>query len=145
MIETDFSKLENLIKDFSKELYKYPSEVNKFMQQEVSATAKAVEKQEDARWKVAQRDHSSESWWMPFRKGRYKKSSERNGIKSWWVLKNKVWYERLINDGHRIVRGGKVVGYVHPNNFIDRGVKNYEPTMLNHFENFAGRILNAKS
>lgn len=145
MIEADFSKLENLIKDFSKELYKYPSEVNKFMSSEATATAKSVERQENPEWAKAVRDHSKESWWMPFRKGRYKKSSERDGIKSWWIIKNKVWYERLVNEGHNIVRGKKVVGYVHPTNFIDKGVKSHEETMYNHFEKFVGRFLDAKN
>ena len=142
MIEADFSSLDNLMKDFSKVMYKYPHDVNKFMQKEVNKTGKAIEKYEKPEYKVQQNKNTKN--WIPFAKGRYKKSSERDGIKSWWILKNKVWYERLVNAGHKIKRNGKVVGVVHPTNFIEKGVKSYEPTLFQHFENFVRGILNAK-
>ena len=140
MIEADMSSLNNLMKDFSKVMYKYPVEINKFMNSEATKTQKAIEKKELPQYKVQQ--NKSMKDWIPFKKGRYKKYSERDGLRSWYILKNKVWYERLVNAGHKIKRDGKVVGVVHPTNFIEKGVKGYEPTLFQHFESLIRSILN---
>ena len=132
MIEFDMTSLEKTMKDFSKVGYLFPEEVNKFMAKEAGNMQKEITKSEPASYKVKQNKNAKN--WMPFRKGRYKKSSERDGIKSWWIIKNKVWYERLVEEGHRILRGKRVVGYSHPKNFIKKATKGYEPTLFTHFE-----------
>ena len=139
MIEVDLSDLEKLAEDFSKIAYMYPKEVNSFMSRQASGTAKEIEKQEKPQWKT--QTHMNAKNWMPFSKGRYKKSSERDGIKSWWIIKNKVWYERLVNLGHKIVRNKKVVGVVHPTNFIEKGAKNYEQKLFRNFEKLVRRLM----
>lgn len=126
------TSLENTMKDFSKVGYLFPEEVNKFMQNEASAMQKAIKNAEPPSYKVQQNKNAKN--WMPFSKGRYKKFSIRDGIKSWWILKNKVWYERLVEEGHKIIRNKKVVGYAHPKNFIKKATKGYEPTLFIHFE-----------
>lgn len=139
MIEADLTGLDNLMKDFSKVAYQYPKQVNSFMSREATKTQKAIEKQEKPQYKVQQRPNAKN--WIPFSKGRYKKHKEKDGLKSWWILKNKVWYERLVNLGHKIMKGKKVVGVVHLTNFIEKGVKSYEPTMFRNFENLVRRLM----
>ncbi len=139
MIEVDLSDLDKLAKDFSTVAYQYPKKVNSFMSRQASGTAKEIEKHEKPQYKVQQNKNTKN--WMPFAKGRYKKSSERDGIKSWWIIKNKVWYERLVNLGHKIVRNKKVVGVVHPTNFIEKGAKQYEPKLINNFEKLVKGLL----
>ena len=139
MIEVDLTDLESLMKDFSTVAYRYPKKVNSFMSRQATNTAKEIEKQEKPQWKVQQNKKVKD--WIPFSKGRYKKSSERDGIKSWWIIKNKVWYERLVNLGHKIMRGKKVVGVVHPTNFIEKGAKSYEPKLIRNFEKLVRGLL----
>lgn len=139
MIECDFTNLESSMKDFSKVGYLFPEEVNKFMQKEATNMQNAIKKSEPESYKTQQNPRAKN--WMPFSKGRYKKFSERDGIKSWWILKNKVWYERLVEEGHKLIRGKRVVGYVHPRNFIKKATKGYEPTLFNHFENMVRGLI----
>ena len=139
MIEVDLSDLEKLANDFSTVAYQYPKKVNSFMSRQASGTAKEIEKHEKPQYKVQQNKNTKNL--MPFSKGRYKKSSERDGIKSWWIIKNKVWYERLVNLGHKIVRNKKVVGVVHPTNFIEKGAKSYEPKLIRNFENLVRSLM----
>ena len=139
MIEVDMGDLEKLAEDFSKVAYQYPKKVNSFMSRQALNTAKSIEKQEKPQYKVQQNKNAKN--WIPFAKGRYKKSSEREGIKSWWIIKNKVWYERLVNLGHKIMRGKKVVGVVHPTNFIEKGAKSYEPKLIRNFENLVRSLM----
>lgn len=139
MIEFDMTSLENTMKDFSKVGYLFPDEVNKFMQKEASAMQKEIGRAEPASYQNQQNKNTKN--WMPFKKGRYKKFSERDNIKSWWIIKNKVWYERLVEEGHKIVRGKKVVGFVHPKNFIKKATKGYEPTLFLHFEDMVRGLM----
>lgn len=139
MIEFDMTSLENTMKDFSKVGYLFPDEVNKFMQKEAGNMQKEIGRAEPASYQKQQNKNAKN--WMPFKKGRYKKFSERDNIKSWWIIKNKVWYERLVEEGHKIVRGKKVVGFVHPKNFIKKATKGYEPTLFLHFEDMVRGLM----
>ena len=80
MIEVDLSDLEKLAKDFSTVAYQYPKKVNSFMSRQASGTAKEIEKHEKPQYKVQQNKNTKN--WIPFSKGRYKKSSRKKKRRS---------------------------------------------------------------
>ena len=104
----------------------------------------SIASKEDPRWKQ-KIGHSPyvENTWEPFSKARYALSSIKDGIKSWWIINNKMFYERFVNDGHAIRRKkrGPAIGHAKPTHHIEKGVKDYEPTFFNECDKFVDNLL----
>ena len=144
MVKIEMGDVEALAKKLSKVSNSYPNEVNKFMEKSVNGMKNSIASKEDPRWKQ-KIGHSPyvENTWEPFSKARYALSSIKDGIKSWWIINNKMFYERFVNDGHAIRRKkrGPEIGYAKPTHHIEKGVKDYEPTFFNECDKFVDNLL----
>lgn len=46
------------------------------------------------------------------------------------ILENDAEYAAPVNDGHRIVRGGRTVGFVEGRHMLEKGIANYQNVYL---------------
>ena len=146
MVRIEMADVEVTAKKLADVMYKFPDEVNKFMQQEVNGMKQSIKKEEDPRWTTKITHSKYIKQWIPFNRARYSKSSERDGIKSWWIINNKMFYERFVNDGHavrRVKRGPDIAKKLpHPaTHHIEKGVKNYEGTMFSNMDKFCENLM----
>lgn len=59
----------------------------------------------------------------------FKKVEKRRGQVVIW-LKNDAEYAEAVNNGHRVVRGGRTVGYVEGQRMLEKGVEEYKQSLL---------------
>ena len=144
MVKIEMGDVEDVAKKLSKVANKYPEEVNEFMQKSVNGMKNAIRDKEDPRWqqKITHSPYVKNTW-EPFRRARYALSSIRDGIKSWWIINNKMFYERFVNDGHAIrkKKRGPAIGHAKATHHIEKGVKEYEPKFFNDVDKLADGLL----
>lgn len=143
MIRIEVANVEEVARKLSKVMYMFPEEVNKFMADEVDAMKESIHKEEDPRWQEKITHSKYVKKWQPFNKARYAKSSEKDGIKSWWIINNKMFYERFVNDGHEVrrVKRGPSIGHTKPTHHIDNGITKYEPKFFNNMDKFVEGLM----
>lgn len=117
-------------------------ELNKFMGSSASKFKTSIKKRTiQANY---QPTNYSESWmhsWDTFNKERYYKSKKRNGLRSWYILKNRAPHEHLVTQGHKLYSHGQLVGYVPARDFVADGVNDYIPKCKENFEKKIGSLI----